>query len=115
MLRERVAIIEGRVGVIKIGGATDTEITEKRYRVDDAINAVRAALKGGVIAGGGVTLRDLAVELSPVADSPWVLEALKKPFEILLENCNQQYAILYTYSEKGNKADACSYAEISSC
>lgn len=86
MLRERVAIIEGRVGVIKIGGATDTEITEKRYRVDDAINAVRAALKGGVLAGGGVTLRDLAVELSPIADSTWVLEALKKPFEILLEN-----------------------------
>lgn len=86
MLKERIATIEGRVGIIKIGGATDSEIKEKRYRVDDAINAVRAALKGGVVAGGGVTLRDIATELKPIADTQWVLDALTTPFEILLDN-----------------------------
>jgi chaperonin GroEL len=54
-LQKRKAALKGKVAVIKVGGATETEIEEKKYRVDDAVAAVKAALDEGVVAGGGVT------------------------------------------------------------
>lgn len=79
-IKERIARLQGKVGVIKVGGNTDTEAEEKKYRIDDAVAAVKAALKDGIVAGGGVTLRDLST------GNPILMEALKKPYITLLEN-----------------------------
>ncbi len=59
-LEKRQAALSGKVAVIKVGGATETEIEEKKFRVDDAVHAVKAALSEGVVPGGGVTLVNLA-------------------------------------------------------
>lgn len=89
---KRAAALAGKVAVIKVGGATETEIDEKKYRVDDAVAATKAALEEGIVAGGGVTLVNLAEALSADgADSAsagrLVLKnALTQPFRQLMLN-----------------------------
>src|SRR5205085_8259322 len=63
-LEKRRAALQGRVAVIKVGGATETEIEEKKFRVDDAVHAVKAALDEGIVPGGGVTLVNLGDEIT---------------------------------------------------
>jgi chaperonin GroEL len=63
-LEKRRAALQGKVAVIKVGGATETEIEEKKFRVDDAVHAVKAALDGGVVPGGGRTLINLSLHLA---------------------------------------------------
>ncbi len=55
-LQERLAKLQGGVAVIKVGASTETELKEKKYRVDDALNATRAAVEEGIVPGGGVAL-----------------------------------------------------------
>src|SRR5690606_27438972 len=55
-LQERLAKLAGGVAVIRVGGATETEVKERKDRVDDALNATRAAVEEGVVPGGGVML-----------------------------------------------------------
>ncbi|MEK7988709.1 TCP-1/cpn60 chaperonin family protein, partial [Burkholderia contaminans] len=55
-LQERVAKLAGGVAVIKVGGATEIEVKEKKDRVDDALHATRAAVEEGIVPGGGVAL-----------------------------------------------------------
>ncbi len=55
-LQERLAKLVGGVAVIKVGAATETEMKEKKARVEDAMHATRAAVEEGIVAGGGVTL-----------------------------------------------------------
>ena len=84
---KRAAALSGKVAVIKVGGATETEIDEKKFRVDDAVAATKAALAEGIVTGGGVTLVNLAGKLS--TDEPGakiVREALKTPFVHIMEN-----------------------------
>ena len=94
---KRAAALSGKVAVIKVGGATETEIDEKKFRVDDAVAATKAALAEGIVAGGGVTLVNLASKLhgglrkSGVDDSVHVgadvlYKSLDKPFRIIMEN-----------------------------
>jgi chaperonin GroEL len=89
---KRRAALSGKVAVIKVGGATETEIEEKKFRVDDAVAAVKAALDEGIVAGGGVTLINLAEGLSAKGDDTYVAgsqllkKALEQPFRILLTN-----------------------------
>lgn len=92
-LEKRRAALSGKVAVIKVGGATETEIEEKKYRVDDAVAAVKAALSEGIVPGGGVTLVNLASAVS--TDDPddsvsagrgLLVKALEQPFRILLTN-----------------------------
>jgi chaperonin GroEL len=101
-LEKRRAALSGKVAVIKVGGATETEIEEKKFRVDDAVNAVKAALDEGIVAGGGVTLINLSAELnkrheekvrqlagknqSQAAGVNLLIGALDQPFRILLSN-----------------------------
>jgi chaperonin GroEL len=61
---KRAAALSGKVAVIKVGGATETEIDEKKFRVDDAVAATKAALAEGIVAGGGVTLVNLAATIT---------------------------------------------------
>jgi chaperonin GroEL len=93
-LEKRRAALSGKVAVIKVGGATETEIEEKKFRVDDAVAAVKAALAEGIVPGGGVTLINLAMTITTtndddaaVAAGKMVLKnALEQPFRILLTN-----------------------------
>jgi len=57
-LQERLAKLTGGVGVIKVGAATEVELTEKKHRIEDAVSATKAALEEGIVAGGGVALVD---------------------------------------------------------
>ena len=58
-LQERLAKLSGGVAVIKVGAQTETELKEKKFRIDDAVSATRAALEEGIVAGGGVALLDV--------------------------------------------------------
>ncbi|MGH7236948.1 MAG: chaperonin GroEL, partial [Candidatus Saccharimonadales bacterium] len=92
-LEKRRAALSGKVAVIKVGGTTETEIEEKKFRVDDAVHAVKAALAEGIVPGGGVTLVNLATSVvsaskddSIVAGATLLVKALEQPFRILLSN-----------------------------
>jgi chaperonin GroEL len=91
-LEKRRAALSGKVAVIKVGGATETEIEEKKFRVDDAVAAVKAALDEGIVPGGGVTLINLAEGIKPAgndsaaAGAQLLKNALEQPFRILLSN-----------------------------
>jgi chaperonin GroEL len=93
-LEKRRAALSGKVAVIKVGGATETEINEKKDRVDDAVNAVKAALSDGIVPGGGVTLINLTSSIttstsdddSVTAGKHLLARALEQPFRILLAN-----------------------------
>ena len=86
-LEKRAAALLGKVAVIKVGGATETEIDEKKFRVDDAVAATKAALDEGIVPGGGVTLVNLAKNLKDNnAGSIIVKNALKTPFVQIVEN-----------------------------
>ncbi|MDB5169953.1 MAG: groEL [Candidatus Saccharibacteria bacterium] len=98
-LEKRRAALSGKVAVIKVGGATETEIEEKKFRVDDAVAAVKAALAEGIVPGGGVTLINLADGITQdqkliVGDDDvaynngkfLLKRALEQPFRILLSN-----------------------------
>jgi len=94
-IEDRIARLRGKVGIIKVGGATDTEADEKKYRIDDAVASVKAALQDGIVAGGGVTLRDLSLDVFgrtgvTEKEGDKILMALGvalcKPYDILLEN-----------------------------
>ncbi|MDP3685318.1 MAG: chaperonin GroEL [bacterium] len=65
-LEERLAKLSAGVGVIKVGAPTETEQKEKKYRVEDAVNATKAAVEEGIVAGGGLALLKAAHELDPV-------------------------------------------------
>jgi chaperonin GroEL len=66
-LQERLAKLAGGVAVIRVGGATETEVKERKDRVDDAVNATRAAVEEGIVAGGGVALLYAARALDTLA------------------------------------------------
>ena len=84
---KRIAALLGKVAVIKVGGATETEIDEKKFRVDDAVAATKAALDEGIVPGGGVTLVNLAKKLKDDnAGSSIVKNALKTPFVQIVDN-----------------------------
>lgn len=93
-LEKRRAALSGKVAVIKVGGATETEIEEKKFRVDDAVAAVKAALAEGIVPGGGVTLVNLAMTITTTNDDDAAIaagkmllkNALEQPFRILLTN-----------------------------
>jgi chaperonin GroEL len=91
-LTKRRAALSGKVAVIKVGGASETEIEEKKYRVDDAVAAVKAAMDEGIVAGGGVTLVNISADIKSLKDetenagAQLLARSLEKPFRILMEN-----------------------------
>lgn len=89
---KRAAALSGKVAVIKVGGATETEIDEKKFRVDDAVAATKAALAEGIVAGGGVTLVNLSASIkadgadSISAGRQILKNALRVPFLLITAN-----------------------------
>ena len=104
---KRAAALSGKVAVIKVGGATETEIDEKKFRVDDAVAATKAALAEGIVAGGGVTLVNLAGGLkvtgadSIAAGRKILKDALKQPFLQIMRNAGLNADALLAQVEAG--------------
>jgi chaperonin GroEL len=103
----RAAALSGKVAVIKVGGATETEIEEKKFRVDDAVAATKAALAEGIVPGGGVTLVNISTELtidgsdSVMAGRQILKTVLKQPFVQIMTNAGLNAEALLAQVESG--------------
>ena len=90
-LEQRLSMLSGSVGVIKVGADSKVELKEKRDRVEDAIYATKAALKEGIVAGGGVALLNASQKIkSKGIGEDILLKAIKSPFNTILENAGIQ-------------------------
>lgn len=107
-LQERLAKLAGGVAVIKVGAATETELKEKKYRIEDALNATRAAVEEGYVAGGGTALVDVkkAIQDSVKGDSEdaetgvkIVMRALGAPVRQIAENAGKDGAVILDHLE----------------
>lgn len=96
-LKERLANLTGKVGVIKIGGMNEVEVKEKKQRVEDAVNATRAAQEEGIVAGGGVALVRASQDTS-------IEEPLSTPLKTIAENAGKNGDIILekTLDLRGN-------------
>lgn len=94
-MEKRIAKLRAQVGQIRVGGNTEMEAEERKYLIDDAVAATEAALKEGVVPGGGTTYLELARQLSGDNDGANILiEALKSPFKVLMNNSGLRYGKL---------------------
>mgnify|MGYP003631046149 CR=1 FL=1 len=85
--QQRLAMLSGSIGVVKVGADSKVELQEKKDRVEDAIYATKAALKQGIVPGGGVALLNASQNLIDDSIGEAILfEAIKAPFNIILEN-----------------------------
>jgi len=85
--QDRLAMLSGKVGVVKVGAASKVELQEKKDRVEDAIYATKAALKEGIVSGGGIALLNASQEIKA---NGWgeeiLLNAIKSPYYTILDN-----------------------------
>jgi chaperonin GroEL len=95
-LKERMAKLSGGVAVINVGAATETELKEKKFRVEDAVNATRAAVEEGIVPGGGVAflrardgIKDLKLEGDEQTGANILFAALDRPIRKLIENAGR--------------------------
>jgi len=86
-LEQRLAMLSGSVGIVKVGGNSKVELKEKKDRVEDAIYAVKAALQEGIVPGGGVALLNAAQKLKPKNTAEQIFQkAIIAPFSTILQN-----------------------------
>tara|TARA_R100000278_G_scaffold40689_1_gene35866 strand:+ start:137 stop:1702 length:1566 start_codon:yes stop_codon:yes gene_type:complete len=91
-LEQRLSMLSGSVGVVKVGADSKVELKEKRDRVEDAIYATKAALKEGIVPGGGVALLNAAQNITVESkEEEILLRAIKAPFYTVLENGGIEY------------------------
>ncbi|MGB3293794.1 MAG: chaperonin GroEL [Phormidesmis sp.] len=112
-LQERLAKLSGGVAVIKVGAATETEMKDRKLRLEDAINATKAAVEEGIVPGGGTTLAHLSPGLVEWANSTLdgeeligamiVTRALSSPLRRIAENAGQNGAVI---AERVKEKDA---------
>jgi chaperonin GroEL len=110
-LQERLAKLAGGVAVINVGAATETEMKEKKARVEDALHATRAAVEEGVVAGGGVALiraqsavEGLKLEGDEAIGCQIVVSALESPLRQLVDNAGMEGALVVQEVKKGKGA-----------
>jgi chaperonin GroEL len=110
-LQERLAKLAGGVAVIKVGAATETEMKEKKARVEDALHATRAAVEEGIVAGGGVaylrclpSLKKLQMEGDRKAGAQIIIRALEEPLRLIAQNAGQEGSVVVekVKQEKGS-------------
>jgi chaperonin GroEL len=111
-LQERLAKLAGGVAVIKVGGATEVEVKEKKDRVDDALNATRAAVEEGIVPGGGVALLHASRSLKVKGDNEdqaagveIVRKALESPVRQIAENSGHEGSIVVGKILEANEAN----------
>lgn len=100
-LQERLAKLAGGVAVIKVGAATETELKERKLRIEDALNATRAAVEEGIVSGGGVALLNVyskVAELQAEGDEQTginiVLRAMEEPVRTIAENAGLEGSVI---------------------
>jgi chaperonin GroEL len=98
---KRLARLSGKVAVVKVGANSEVELKEKRDRVEDAICATKAAIKEGIVPGGGIALLNAAQNILVTSEGEKVLvDAIKAPFKIILANAGiENYKIPTTEGE----------------
>jgi chaperonin GroEL len=89
-LEQRLATLSGSVGVIKVGADSKVELKEKKDRVEDAIYATKAALKEGIVPGGGVALLNAAEKILSGQAGEVLLSACRAPYETILNNAGYE-------------------------
>jgi chaperonin GroEL len=112
-LQERLAKLAGGVAVVKVGAATETEMKEKKHRVEDALQATRAALEEGIVPGGGVALLEASDTIKPDSiDDPdertgakIILRALEEPVRQLAENSGLEGSVVVNDVRKAKKGN----------
>jgi chaperonin GroEL len=110
-LQERLAKLSGGVAVVKVGAATETEMKEKKHRVEDALQATRAALEEGIVPGGGVALLQAFSAVTTDGDGDddektgarIVLRALEEPLRQLAENAGLEGSVVVNDVRKAKK------------
>ncbi|MCL2212540.1 MAG: chaperonin GroEL [Oscillospiraceae bacterium] len=111
-LQERLAKISGGVAVIKVGAATEVEMKEKKLRIEDALNATRAAVEEGIVAGGGIAYLNVIKAVSPLVDTvdgdektgvKLVLRALEEPVRQIACNAGFEGSVVVNEIVKANK------------
>jgi chaperonin GroEL len=110
-LQERLAKLSGGVAVVKVGAATETEMKEKKHRVEDALQATRAALEEGIVPGGGVALLEAtsAIKLDAIEEedektgAKIVLRALEEPLRQIAENAGLEGSVVVNEVRKAKK------------
>jgi chaperonin GroEL len=110
-LQERLAKLSGGVAVVKVGAATETEMKEKKHRVEDALQATRAALEEGIVPGGGVALLQASTAVSVDGEmeddertgARIVLRALEEPLRQLAENAGLEGSVVVNDVRKAKK------------
>ena len=102
-LQERLAKLSGGVAVIRVGAATETELKEKKYRIEDALNATRAAVEEGFVPGGGTALvnvikdlDDIKAEGDELTGVKIVRRALEEPVRQIAENAGEEGSVIVT-------------------
>ncbi len=110
-LQERLAKLVGGVAVINVGASTETEMKEKKARVEDALNATRAAVEEGIVPGGGVALLrcvaaldELKLEGDQAVGVTIVRRALEEPIRQIVINAGVEGAVIVTEVKKNKKA-----------
>ncbi|NLX26110.1 MAG: chaperonin GroEL [Lentisphaerae bacterium] len=110
-LQERLAKLAGGVAVINVGAATETEMKEKKDRVDDALHATRAAVEEGIVPGGGIALLRVQKALDKVdaegdeaVGVNIVRKAIEAPLRQLVENAGEEGAIVVQEVKKGKQS-----------
>ena len=101
-LSERIAKLSGGVAVVKVGAATETELKEKKQRIEDALSATRAAVEEGIVAGGGTTLiqiipsisDDLAADHDERVGIAIVRKALEEPTRVIAQNAGAEGSVV---------------------
>jgi chaperonin GroEL len=112
-LQERLAKLSGGVAVVKVGAATETEMKEKKHRVEDALQATRAALEEGIVPGGGVALLNAAkaIKLDGFTDpdertgAQIILRALEEPLRQLAYNAGLEGSVVVNNVRKSTNGD----------
>jgi chaperonin GroEL len=113
-LQERMAKLSGGVAIIKVGGATEVELKEKKNRVEDALSATRAAVEEGIVPGGGVALVRSQKGLETLINSlegdertgaAIVSKALDEPVKIIVENVGGEGAVVLDAIKSQDKKD----------
>jgi len=89
---DRLAMLTGSVGIVRVGANSKVELKEKKDRAEDAIYATKAALKEGIVPGGGVALLNASQNISTKPGGERILmEAIKAPFDVILENAGIEF------------------------
>lgn len=91
-LKERISNLSGGVAIINVGAASEVELKEKKDRVDDAVNAVKASMLEGIITGGGIALLNISNKIETDTVGGNILkESIKDPFKKILQNAGYDY------------------------